>query len=63
MAALLQGEDGPVQDRDSDPCSSLDPWQTLARRHGLPLLPLLALAQEQQPLLASLRTLVLMGRC
>ncbi|MCP9834720.1 MULTISPECIES: aromatic acid exporter family protein [unclassified Cyanobium] len=57
MGALLQG--------GSPPVAALDPrrWQALARHRSLPLLPLLALAQEQPPLLASLRTLSLVARC
>jgi hypothetical protein len=57
MAGLLQGEVRPF--------SPWDPhaWQALAHRSSLPLLPLLALAQEQQPLMASLRTLALVNRC
>ncbi len=57
MAGLLQGEIRPF--------SPWDPlaWQALARRRSLPVLPLLALAQEQQPLVASLRTLALVSRC
>ncbi len=57
MRALLQG--------GSLPAAATDPrlWQALARHRSLPLLPLLALAQEQQPLLASLRTLSLVARC
>ncbi|MBM5822215.1 MAG: FUSC family protein [Cyanobacteria bacterium K_Offshore_surface_m2_011] len=57
MAALLRGETLPALAPDPAP------WQTLARRRSLPLLPLLALAQEQHPLLASLRTLSLVARC
>lgn len=57
MEALLRGEVLPVLAPDPAP------WQTLARRRSLPLLPLLALAQEQHPLLASLRTLSLVARC
>ncbi len=57
MTALLRGETLPVLAPDPAP------WQTLARRRSLPLLPLLALAQEQHPLLASLRTLSLVARC
>lgn len=57
MAALLRGE--PV----ATPARSPLPWQGLARRRSLPLLPLLALAEEQQPLLASLRSLHLAARC
>jgi uncharacterized membrane protein YgaE (UPF0421/DUF939 family) len=57
MAALLRGETLPVLAPDPAP------WQSLARRRSLPLLPLLALAEEQHPLLASLRTLSLVARC
>lgn len=57
MEALLRGETLPVMAPDAAP------WQTLARRRSLPLLPLLALAQEQHPLLASLRSLSLVARC
>ncbi|KEF42208.1 MAG: hypothetical protein ER33_07570 [Cyanobium sp. CACIAM 14] len=57
MGALLQGEIGAPPSRDPLP------WQGLARRRSLPLLPLLALAAEQQPLMASLRTLALLSRC
>ncbi|MBD2717946.1 FUSC family protein [Synechococcus sp. FACHB-909] len=57
MTALLRGETLPVLAPDPGP------WQTLARRRSLPLLPLLALAEEQHPLLASLRTLSLVARC
>ncbi len=57
MEALLRGETLPVLAPDPAP------WQTLARRCSLPLLPLLALAQEQHPLLASLRSLSLVARC
>jgi uncharacterized membrane protein YgaE (UPF0421/DUF939 family) len=57
MAALLRGDTLPVLAPDPVP------WQDLARRRSLPLLPLLALAQEQQPLLASLRSLSLVARC
>ncbi len=57
MGALLQG--------GSLPPPALDPrpWQTLAQIRSLPLLPLLALAQELHPLMASLRTLSLVTRC
>jgi len=54
MAALLRGETLPVLAPDPGP------WQNLARRRSLPLL---ALAEEQHPLLASLRTLSLVARC
>jgi uncharacterized membrane protein YccC len=57
MAALLQGDVAPAPARDPLP------WQALARHRPLPLLPLLALAEEQHPLLASLRTLALLSRC
>jgi hypothetical protein len=57
IGAMLQG--GTLPPPAPDPL----PWQNLARRRSLPLLPLLALAQEQQPLLASLRTLSLVARC
>ena len=57
IAALLRGESFPVL------APGPGPWQSLARRRSLPLLPLLALAQEQHPLLASLRTLSLVARC
>ncbi len=57
MEALLRGEALPVLAPDPGP------WQALARRRSLPLLPLLALAQEQRPLLASLRSLSLVARC
>ncbi len=57
MAALIGGETLPVLAPDPGP------WQSLARRRSLPLLPLLALAEEQHPLLASLRTLSLVSRC
>ncbi|AFY28100.1 FUSC family protein [Cyanobium gracile] len=57
MAALLRGDTLPVLAPDPGP------WQSLARHRSLPLLPLLALAEEQQPLLASLRTLSLVARC
>nr|WP_286194286.1 FUSC family protein [Synechococcus sp. CCY 0621] len=57
MGALLQGGSLPAPGPDPRP------WQALARQRSLPLLPLLALAQEQHPLLASLRTLSLVARC
>lgn len=57
MEALLRGDAQPLLTPDPGP------WQTLARRRSLPLLPLLALAQEQHPLLASLRSLSLVTRC
>lgn len=57
MAALLSGDTLPALAPDPGP------WQNLARRRSLPLLPLLALAEEQHPLLASLRTLSLVARC
>lgn len=57
MGALLQGGSLPP------PAPDPQPWQTLARHRSLPLLPLLALAQEQHPLMASLRTLSLVTRC
>ncbi|MCT0206889.1 FUSC family protein [Synechococcus sp. CS-1332] len=57
IGALLQGDT--LQPPALDPL----PWQNLARHRSLPLLPLLALAQEQHPLMASLRTLSLVARC
>ncbi|MEA5441076.1 FUSC family protein [Cyanobium gracile] len=57
MATQLQGGALPALARDPVP------WQTLARQQSLPLLPLLALAEEQYPLMASLRTLSLVARC
>ena len=57
MAALLEGNPAPTPARD--PFS----WQALARSRSVPLLPLLALAEEQHPLMASLRTLALVARC
>jgi hypothetical protein len=57
MAALLDGQTGPAM--PWDPLA----WQGLARRRSIPLMPLLALAEEQRPLTASLRTLALAARC
>jgi hypothetical protein len=57
IGALLEGGSLPA------PAPDPRPWQALARQRSLPLLPLLALAQEQHPLLASLRTLSLVARC
>ncbi len=57
MAAHLEGHPAPAPARD--PLS----WQGLARSRSIPLLPLLALAEEQHPLMASLRTLALVARC
>ena len=57
MAALLEGNPVPAPARD--PLS----WKGLARSRSIPLLPLLALAEEQHPLMASLRTLALVARC
>nr|WP_254216720.1 FUSC family protein [Synechococcus sp. CCY 9618] len=57
MAALLEGHTDPAPPRDPLP------WQGLGRDRSIPLLPLLALAEEQQPLIASLRTLALAARC
>jgi len=57
MATQLQGGTLPALARDPLP------WQTLARQRSLPLLPLLALAEEQYPLMASLRSLSLVARC
>ncbi|MGA1302782.1 MAG: FUSC family protein [Cyanobium sp.] len=45
----------------ANPAPSL--WQTLAEGHNLPLLVLLALAEEQRPLTASLATLRLVAPC
>jgi len=44
-----------------EPVASQD-WQTLAQRSQRPLLLLLALAEEQRPLEANLRSLALVGR-
>ncbi len=57
LAALLQGHRPEAARPDPGP------WQDLARRQRIPLLPLLALAEEQRPLLASLTTLRLLGAC
>ncbi len=56
MAALLEG--GPPIGPERRPGT----WQALAAAAGLPLLPLLALAEEQYPLQASLSSLALLRR-
>lgn len=54
MAALLEGG------RPTQPQRRPGAWQELAAAAELPLLPLLALAEEQHPLQASLRSLALL---